>query len=525
VTSDVLRILLIEDNAGDVRLIREMFGRERADSFEIIHVSRMSQGVSHLAKGETDIVLVDMGLPDEHGLGTVRRAKAAAAPAVPVIVLTGLDDETLAADAMRAGAEDYLIKGQIESRALPRALRHAIERQRLRTEADLLQTHQIKLKEQFLSHVSHELRSPLTAIYQFVTILLDGLSGELNVPQRQNVAIILKNVEQLRAMIDDLLDLTRVQSGKLVIERQSMSMTEAMTDAMHTLEGAAAQKGITLSSNLECRLPLVFADPVRMRQVLIALLDNAIKFTPVNGWVSVLASVPDDDSSFVILEVSDSGGGISHGMAESIFSREFQANPALEGRRGLGLGLFICHELVTRQGGQISAGNLPGGGAIFTVTVPVASLANLIAPLLSNLFSTRAPFALVCVESDAANGWPSNEARAQWSGDSRAVVERCLLRASDRLLPQSDSGGCSELMFVVAFGDGPGIATLSERIREQLVRLELFQKLGLSVSVSHQFAPSTAADNATPPEETVQTAAATMATFISAEISARSVRS
>ncbi len=128
--SKALQVLLVEDNAGDARLLREMFGKERSDSFELTHLLRMRDAEIHLVKGGVDIVLLDMGLPDEHGLDTVRRSLAAA-PDVPVIVLTGLDDEVLAAEAMKAGAQDYLIKGQIENRALPRALRHAIERHQL----------------------------------------------------------------------------------------------------------------------------------------------------------------------------------------------------------------------------------------------------------------------------------------------------------------------------------------------------------------------------------------------------------
>ena len=141
-----LQVLLVEDNAGDVRLLREMFGKERADSFELTHFLRMSEAEVHLAKGGTDIVLLDMGLPDGHGLDTVRRAHRVA-PDVPMIVLTGLDDEALAAEAMKEGAQDYLIKGQIENRALPRALRHAIERHRMQTETDLIRTQQIQFKD------------------------------------------------------------------------------------------------------------------------------------------------------------------------------------------------------------------------------------------------------------------------------------------------------------------------------------------------------------------------------------------
>jgi sigma-B regulation protein RsbU (phosphoserine phosphatase) len=199
-----LHVLLVEDNAGDARLLREMFSKEKADSFQLTHFLRMSDAEIHLAKGGVDIVLLDMGLPDAHGIQTVRRAHAAA-PDVPMIVLTGLEDEALAAEAMKEGAQDYLIKGQIESRALPRALRHAIERHRMQVETDLVRILQLQLKDEFLSHVSHELRSPLTSIYSFSSIIADGLAGETSPQQDEYLQIILKNVSQLQAMIEDLI--------------------------------------------------------------------------------------------------------------------------------------------------------------------------------------------------------------------------------------------------------------------------------------------------------------------------------
>src|ERR1700720_2444206 len=249
-----LQVLLVEDNAGDVRLLREMFRGERPDSFELTHLLRMSEAEVHLAKGGVDIVLLEMGLPDGHGLDTVRRAHAAA-PSVPLIILTGLDDEELAAAAMTQGAQDYMIKGQIESRALPRALRHAIERHRMQTETELIRTHEMHFKDEFFSHVSHELRSPLTAIRQFVTILLDRLAGELNPEQQKYLEIVLRNVKQLQSMINDFFEVTPLQAYKLLIELQCTSVSVAIADAVNTLQGAATAKGITLSAKLEAVLP------------------------------------------------------------------------------------------------------------------------------------------------------------------------------------------------------------------------------------------------------------------------------
>src|SRR6202047_1555830 len=445
-----------------------MYSRERRTTVELTHYFRKGEAELHLAKGGVDIVLLDMGLPDGHGLDTVRRAHAAA-PGVPMIVLTGVDDEALAADAMNAGAQDYLIKGQIENRALPRALRHAIERHRMQTETDLIRTHQMQFKDEFLSHVSHELRSPLTAIYQFVTILLDKLAGELNLEQHEYLEIVLRNVKQLQSMINDLLEVTRVQAGKLMIELQCTSVSDAIVYTVNTLQGAATAKGITLSSDMEGRLPSVCGDPTRIRQILIILVDNAIKFTSANGAVKVQARVLEEDPNFLVLEVSDSGCGISPDMTERIFERLFQASdPALAGRKGLGLGLYICKELVTRQGGRIWAASAAGHGAVFSVTLPIFSLSKLIAPALTKEQRTESPITLVVTELGSQTGWLSDEVRAKESHTVRDLLQRLLYSDLDVLLPKVGFAGAVELFFIVAITDGIGGAAISKRIRERL---------------------------------------------------------
>ena len=124
------RLLLIEDNRGDARLLREMLDEEGLRDTEVSHVERMSEGEALLARGDFDLILLDLGLPDAEGLEAVRRAHAAA-PRVPLVVLTGQDDEALALKALQEGAEDYLVKGKIDTRTLLRALRYAIERKLL----------------------------------------------------------------------------------------------------------------------------------------------------------------------------------------------------------------------------------------------------------------------------------------------------------------------------------------------------------------------------------------------------------
>jgi signal transduction histidine kinase len=482
-----LQVLLIEDDAVNVRSLIEMLSKEKAESFELTHFLRLSDALIHLAKGGVDIVLLDMGLQNGHGLDTVRRVHAAA-PGVPVIVLTGLDDEALAAEAMKVGAQDYLIKDQIEKRALPRALRHAIERHRMQTETDLTRTHQMKFQDEFLSHVSHELRSPLTAIYQFVTILLDRFVGELNLEQHEYLQIVLRNVKQLQSMINDLLEVTRVQAGKLTIELQCTSISEAIIYTVNTLQGAATAKGITLSSDSDCRLLSVNADPTRMQQILIILVDNAIKFTPTGGSVKVQARMFEKDPGFLLLEVSDTGCGISPDMTERIFEHLYQiTDPGQAGRKGLGLGLHIAKELVTRQGGKIWVSSELQKGSHFFFTVPIFSLASWIGPMLIQEKNPDDAIALLAVEMGSQDGWLSPEVRKEMSHLVRRLLQQCLRPDADVLLPNMDSASVRELFFIVLYTQERGAEVISQRIRKQFLRYEQLQSARLTFAVTHSF--------------------------------------
>jgi len=500
-----------------------MFRTESPGSFELTHVLRLSEALVFLAKGGVDIVLLDMGLPDGHGLETVRRAHAVA-PEVPLIVLTGLDDEGLAAEAMKEGAQDYLIKGQIENRALPRALRHSIERQRMQTETDLIRTHQMQFKDEFLSHVSHELRSPLTAIHQFVTILLDGLAGDLKVDQRQYLEIVLRNIKQLDSMINDLLEVTRVQAGKLVIELQCTSVSDAIVFVVNTLQGAAQAKGITLYPDIEDGLPLVCADPTRIRQILIVLVDNAIKFTPANGTVKVKARVFEEDADLLVLEVSDTGSGIRPDMTERIFERLFQApDMAWAGRKGLGLGLYICKELVMHQGGQIWAESEPGQGAVFSFTLPVFSLPKLIEPALRQNDHAEGVMTLLVAELASQTGWLSDEVRAEHCHGVRDLLHRCLHSDLDVLLPKMGAAGAAELFFMVVITDAIGTEAIVRRIREQFSVRERTLQSGLTLSVFPRSLDAIKRSASESADASLEKASTDIQTLMNEEISSRMV--
>jgi PAS domain S-box-containing protein len=249
------------------------------------------------------------------------------------------------------------------------------EQRRLFFETTRVAKVELKLKDDFLSRVSHELRSPLTSIYSFSSIIADELAGETTPEQQEYLEIILKNVGQLQAMIEDLLTVTQANEGKLSIEPQRISATDAVTDALHTIQAPAARKHISLSSKIGEGLPAAYADPTRLLQVLIILLDNAVKFTPIGGRVHV--NVSEGEPGFLLFEVADTGCGIPPEKRQRVFENLYQitgpeqSDTSHAGRNGLGLGLHIAKDLVTRQGGQIWITGASLRGSVFSFTLPV----------------------------------------------------------------------------------------------------------------------------------------------------------
>jgi signal transduction histidine kinase len=435
-----------------------------------------------------------------------------------------LDDEELAAEAMTHGAQDYMIKGQIESRALPRALRYAIERHRMQAEADLIRIQQMQFKDQFLSHVSHELRSPLTAIRQFVTILLDRLAGELNGEQDQYLGVVLRNVKQLQSMIDDLFEVSGIGAGKLRIDPECTSVSDAVTYALNSLQGIAKAKGINLSSDVQRGLPSIFVDPMRIRQILIILVDNAIKFTPAGGLVKIHARTIKEDPKRLVLEVSDSGCGISSEMTERIFERLFQTpDLAAAGRKGLGLGLYICKELVTRQGGEIRVQSATGQGAVFSVAFPVFSLRSLLAPAFGKQRDTHGPMTLVVTEIGSQTASPPCEIHEERSRGTRQLLQRCLHSDSDVLLPKIDLAGTEELFFIVAVTDKIGGEAICKRIPENLA--EHIRQARLTLSTSYRSLGIIQRPASESMEEFREKVAADIRAIMKEEISLRMVKS
>lgn len=480
-TPDITRVLLLEDSPDDAWLIQEIFS-ECPGNFKVTQVDRLAWALEHVVRNDVDVVLCDLSLPDASGLEAPLSLRSAA-PAVALIVMTRNNDEDTAAEALRHGAQDYLVKGDLSNHSLLRTVRYAIKRQQTQVDTERIRAQQIQLKEEFLSNVSHELRSPLGAMHQFARILDDEIPGPLNGEQKQYIGIILKNGRHLESMIDDLLEVTRLQAGKLTVEPQCISPQDAVSDTVRNFLPAAKARGILLCAELGDELPLAYADPIRVRQVLENLVTNALKFTPEGGAIWIRVAMNQHDPALLTVEVSDTGCGIAPEATQKIFERLYQEpDHDREARKGLGLGLYISRELVARQGGKIWVESVRGKGSTFFFTLPVWSLYTLIDPLIMGQKLMPRSLALISVKIFVpVSRRPSEDVCRK----ARRTLERCMLPDLDVLLPRIHSAGAEEMYFALALAREEGIQVLGRRIQDQLNLLDEIRCGAVKAVVHH----------------------------------------
>ena len=494
-TTAATRILLIEDNPGDALLLRETLADR---PFTVDVADRLEGGLARLAEGDVGVVLLDLSLPDSHGLETLLTIRRRF-PAAPVVVLTGFDDHTVAVGALQAGAQDYLVKGRFDGDLLARCIRYAIERHRadesvkrsisllqatldatvdgilvvdragrvvntnrrfvemwgipdallasgserrlidfvraqLRNparfvaqvqeiyERDAAQSYDLlefkdgrvyerystphvvdgvtvgrvwsfhdvterklavdelreakraaeganRAKSEFLADLSHEIRTPLNTIIGMADLLAET---PLPADPLEYVQILRRSAELMMALVSDVLDLSKIEAGRMELERTEFSLRGLLEGILPILGSAARAKGVELTHHVApATLDRVIGDPVRLRQVVVNLLANALKFTAVGSVGLMVEPDPDDvQAGKLLFTVTDTGVGIPPEKLDDIFEQFTQADSSTTRRfGGTGLGLAICRRLVRRMGGRIWAESELGRGSTFRFTV------------------------------------------------------------------------------------------------------------------------------------------------------------
>jgi two-component system sensor histidine kinase/response regulator len=367
--SKVARLLLVEDDEDDYILTSESLTQLDSYHFEINWVTNPQDALEKLMAEEFDICLLDYQLGGQSGLDVLKQA-ALLGCMTPIIMLTGQTDDSLDKLAQDAGAVDYLNKEEITTPRFTRAIRYALARNEVTTERleRLKAETQNRSKDRFLAHLSHELRTPLTSILGYAELLLNS---DKSAQSRSELNIILSNGKHLLSLLNDVLDLSKIAADKLEINSAAIELDSFIADVFFLLQINAHDKGLNLQIKARGPLPLtIFADSTRLRQILINLSHNAIKFTQ-QGRVSIqLWTQFVDNQELLYFEVADSGMGIPAERLASIFKPFEQIEDIITRKEsGAGLGLAICTELVKRMGGTLSVESELGKGSRFQFSI------------------------------------------------------------------------------------------------------------------------------------------------------------
>lgn len=363
-------ILLLEDNPGDVRLIREHLAETMEDELELECVHRLAAGIDRATAGDLDLILLDLSLPDSSGLETFGKVQTAA-PQVPIIVLTGLNDEAVATEAVRLGAQDYLVKGEGGPTLLGRSIRYAIERKRL--EDRLRQSQKMEAIGQLAGGIAHDFNNLLTGINGFSDMLLSDVDEKD--PSYHALQQIQYAGERAAALTRQLLAFSRKQ----VLAPKVLNLNIRVSEMEKLLQRLIGED-INLATHLDPGLGLVKVDPGQVEQVIMNLAVNARDAMQDGGTLTIETHNIDLDGLFndsfdkaipegryVMLAVTDTGSGMNAETKARIFEPFFTTKPQ---GKGTGLGLATCYGVMKQSGGHISVYSEPGHGTSFKAYFP-----------------------------------------------------------------------------------------------------------------------------------------------------------
>lgn len=387
------RILLIEDDLNDADLLCELLELVPQFNFQVSHSSFLSKAFQHLSQEIFDVVLLDLSLPDSHGLVTVKSVYTQM-PTVPIIVLSGLEDESVAIEAVQEGAQDYLVKGKFDGDSLVRAIRYAIERtkvlqllyqreqqlqqaneQLLQLKDDLRQALEQEkelnnLKSRIITTVSHEYRTPLMTIASSAGLLESYRHKLTESKQIVHFQRIQTAVQYLTTLVEDVLFLNKVESEKNSFKPTVLDLLPFFHEVIAELQSIAGdQHNVIFTPLYKCAGSTgkpARLDAKLLRQMLTNLVSNAIKYSPAGSTVQVRLTCEDNK---IIFSCSDQGIGIPAKDQPYLF-KSFSRASNVGTIPGTGLGLSIVKKCVDLHKGQITVESEVGIGTTFTITLP-----------------------------------------------------------------------------------------------------------------------------------------------------------
>ena len=374
----LLRVLLVEDNPTDVLLLQEALAHVTSMAFAVTVVARLGEGLTRLRERPFHVVLLDLSLPGSQGLETCITT-ARQASGVPIVVLTALADEALAVRTLREGAQDYLVKGQVQGPMLARAIRYSIERQRAEAEIHALnatlerrvmaRTAELEAAHKELAtlaySIAHDVRAPLRAIHGFAHLLREDYAPHLDADARHAIQRISDNTLHMGQLLDDLLAFAHLSHAPL--QKRPVAPGDLAWEAWAELRPACERRQVDLAI---ADLPWCQADPALLRRVWVNLLSNALKFTRTRAVARIEVGSQAGDGTPIYF-VRDNGVGFDMQYAAKLFGMFQRLHPPTA-YEGTGIGLAFTQRIVHRHGGRIWAEGAVEHGAtfFFTLTAP-----------------------------------------------------------------------------------------------------------------------------------------------------------
>lgn len=369
-TSKNIKLLLIDDDEDDAVLFKSVVKKIPDSNFTVEWVSGYDQAYEEIAKNEHDVYVIDYSLGAQNGTELLQEFDIVQRRQ-PFIMLTGAADGMIEKKAMKLGAADYLVKGSFDEQLLSRVLYYSIQRKSMESQRieHLLEVN--RSKDEFIAVASHELRTPATAVKQYVGMVLEGFAGDVSETQQTFLTRAYESNERQLQIIDDILRVARLDLDKLSLHKTTLDVTALTAGIIKDILPLAKKRKQKIIFK-EAGAPVyVLADELYLRMAIANIIDNASKYSDEGKKITISIS---EHHGKAVLDVTDEGVGIESKDLEKLFVKFSRIHNALSIQRGgTGLGLYWSREIIVMHDGKITVDSIHGEGTRFSISLPVAS--------------------------------------------------------------------------------------------------------------------------------------------------------